>query len=88
MENTVLQHAVTASNGKLCRALEQGHCIAAVTEYPTDTEFDPLQQTVILTLQQASYEKVSSPDLIVYCFQYNAQDTESDPRSGWFGVWD
>ena len=33
---------------------------------------------------------VSSPDLIwyVYHFQYNAQDTESDPRWGWFWVWD
>ena len=35
-------------------------------------------------------ELVSSPDLIrhVYRFQYNARDTESDLRWGWFWVWD
>ena len=35
---------------------------------------------------------VSSPDLIwrVYRLQYNVRenDTESDPRWGWFWVWD
>ena len=33
---------------------------------------------------------VSSPDLIqrVYHLQYNTRDTESDPRWGWFWVWD
>ena len=33
---------------------------------------------------------VSSPDLIrhVYYFQYNAHDTESDLRWGWFWIWD
>ena len=33
--------------------------------------------------------QVSSPDLWrVYRFQYNACDTESDLRWGWFWVWD
>ena len=33
---------------------------------------------------------VSSPDLSqhVHYFQYNVRDTESDPRWGWFWVWD
>ena len=43
--------AVTASNGKLGGAWERGYSIVAVTEYTTDTrQFDPLQQTLILTL--------------------------------------
>ena len=55
-----------------------------------------LLQDVLTSYIKASYtyfcvaNTVSSPDLIrrVYHFQYNMRNTESDPRWGWFWVWD
>ena len=58
-------------------------------------QFEDQTTTRVLIAALEEYEDsgttlVSSPDLIrrVYRLQYNARDTESDLRWGWFWVWD
>ena len=55
-------------------------------------DFFIILDDVSIVSRHCSYARlsvVSSPDLIrrVYRLQYNAHDTESDPRWGWFWVW-